>query len=221
MQFAQYFATAPDWHRLLLLGVSIFILWNVENFSSVKPSYFKRKHAFTNALFMITALPVQLLMGFLLSKVLNFTEMYHFGIINWLPTFKNSFIPFVIAFLLLDFFEYIYHIAMHHTKALWKFHLVHHSDRFVDTSTVLREHPVETFIRLIFLLLWVLLSGVSFWALIARQFIQIVSNVLAHANFRFPNRLERVVGLIFITPNFTTCIIIIKYHIQIVTMAMC
>jgi len=36
---------------------------------------------------------------------------------------------------------------------------------------------------------------------ILRQFIQIVSNVIAHANIRLPNRIDRIVSWIFITPN--------------------
>jgi sterol desaturase/sphingolipid hydroxylase (fatty acid hydroxylase superfamily) len=145
-----YFSNAPDWHRVVLLGGSMFICWNIENFSGVTPNYKKWKHAFTNAFFTIPAIPVQLLLGYLLLKIIGFDKIHHFGLINWLPSIKNSFYPFLITFVFLDFCEYAYHVLMHHVKTLWKFHLVHHSDTVVDVSTTLREHPGETFIRLSF-----------------------------------------------------------------------
>lgn len=195
-----YFSDAPDWHRVVLLTVSIFLFWNIENISGITLNYRKWKHALTNAFFTIPAIPVQILLCYILLKVIDFDTNNHFGLMNWLPTMKPIY-SFFLTFVVLDFCEYSYHVLMHHVKALWKFHLVHHSDTVVDVSTTLREHPGETFIRLSFLVLWVLLSGVSFWALIFRQFIQIGSNVFAHANFRLPNKVDKVVGWLFITPN--------------------
>ncbi|WP_435357308.1 sterol desaturase family protein [Emticicia sp. SJ17W-69] len=196
-----YFSDAPDWHRVVLLTASIFICWNIENFFGVTKNYKRWKHALTNAFFTIPAIPVQLLLGYILLKTISFDKIHHFGLINWLPSIHNSIYSFLITFVFLDFCEYAYHVLMHHVKMLWKFHLVHHSDTVVDVSTTLREHPGETFIRLSFLVLWVFLSGASFWALIFRQFIQIASNVFAHANFRLPNKVDKIVGWLFITPN--------------------
>lgn len=196
-----YFSNAPDWHRVLILTTSIFLFWNIENFSGVTGNYQKWKHALLNAFFAFPAIPVQLLLGFILLKAIDFDVKSHFGLMNWLPPIKNQLFIFLITFVVLDFCEYAYHILMHHVKTLWKFHLVHHSDTVVDVSTTLREHPGETFIRLSFLVIWVFLSGASFWALIFRQFIQIVSNVFAHANFRLPKKTDRIVGWLFITPN--------------------
>jgi sterol desaturase/sphingolipid hydroxylase (fatty acid hydroxylase superfamily) len=198
--FINYFTDAPDWHRVVLLTLCIFLFWNIENIAGVTLNYRKWKHAFTNAFFTLPAIPVQLFLGFILLKTIDFDANHHFGLINWLPDMNPTF-SFLIAFIVLDFCEYAYHILMHHVKTLWKFHLVHHSDTVVDVSTTLREHPGETFIRLSFLVLWVLLSGVTFWALIFRQFIQIASNVFAHANFRLPIKVDKIVGLLFITPN--------------------
>ncbi|PLK42130.1 sterol desaturase family protein [Emticicia sp. TH156] len=196
-----YFSTAPDWHRVLILTSSIFLFWNIENFSGFTLNYRKWKHALTNAFFALPAIPVQLLLGFILLKAIDFDKENHFGLMNWLPTINNQFYVFLITFVVLDFCEYAYHVLMHHVKTLWKFHLVHHSDSVVDVSTTLREHPGETFIRLSFLVIWVFLTGTLFWVLIFRQFIQIVSNVFAHSNFRLPGKIDKIAGWVFITPN--------------------
>ena len=36
---------------------------------------------------------------------------------------------------------------------------------------------------------------------LARQFIQVISNVFAHANFRLPEKIDRMIGTVLITPN--------------------
>ena len=81
------------------------------------------------------------------------------------------------------------------------FHAVHHSDNIVDVSTTLREHPGENLIRNSFTLVWIFFSGTIFWTRLLRQLIQIVSNLLVHMNCRLPEKLDAVLGVVFITPN--------------------
>jgi sterol desaturase/sphingolipid hydroxylase (fatty acid hydroxylase superfamily) len=90
---------------------------------------------------------------------------------------------------------------MHRVKRLWMFHLVHHSDAVVDVSTTLREHPGENFIRLCFTLVWVFLSGTLFWVLLLRQTIQVITTLFAHMNYELPEKIDTIIGLVFITPN--------------------
>ncbi|WP_435357704.1 sterol desaturase family protein [Emticicia sp. SJ17W-69] len=196
----QYFNHVPDSHRVAVLFFAIFFTWNFENILAFHFNYSKWKHAFTNASFMLWDAPVQLLLGFLFNLLLVWNENHPFGIINHLGI-QNPVLLFIISFLLLDFFEYVYHVIMHKFHAFWLFHLVHHSDQNLDVSTTLREHPIETSIRLSFTLLWVFLSGVSFWMLMARQFIQIISNVTAHANLRLSERNDNFLSYFLVTPN--------------------
>ncbi len=197
-----YFTNIPDSHRILLLSSSIFLFWNIENFKPVSLNYKKWTHASVNALFMIPAALVQFGLGWILVKSMNWEATAHFGILQNISSISsNPFMILLVSFVLLDFCEYIYHVLMHKVKRLWMFHLVHHSDQVVDASTTLREHPGETFIRLSFLVLWIFILGVPFWALLCRQFIQIASNVFVHANFRLPEKVDRWLSLLFVTPN--------------------
>ena len=196
-----YFSSEHDFHRILLLMISIFVFWNIENLVSITFKYKKWKHAFTNSLFMFTAAPVQFLLGFALVETIHWESINHFGLFYLIPGLSNSWLQLIFTFVFLDFFEYVYHIIMHKVKRLWMFHLVHHSDNVVDVSTVLREHPGETFVRLLFTTFWVFLLGASFWAVLFHQFIQIGSNVFAHSNFKLPKKIDRIVGFVFITPT--------------------
>lgn len=190
--------TAPDEIRIAILAASMFLLWNVENLTT---DYNKWRHARKNATFVLTAAPVQFLLSIAFNQLFHWNQAHHYGMINWLPVEHSLLLEFLVTFVILDLFEYLYHVLMHRYKILWRFHVVHHSDEVVDVSSTLREHPGETGIRLLFTLLWVAISGAAFWALMLRQLIQIFSNVLAHSNFRLPEKLDKVVGLLFITPN--------------------
>src|SRR4051812_20953529 len=46
----------------------------------------------------------------------------------------------IIAFLLLDYSNYFWHILLHKLPILWRFHLVHHTDLDLDISTAFRFH---------------------------------------------------------------------------------
>ena len=198
----QHFVTSNGSEVQLLLFVLVFFtVWNIENIAGVFFNYKKWKHAFVNAPFILTNIPGQLLLGIFFIKTIEWTDLHHFGILYFLPEKTNWLMLFLATFILLDFGEYVYHRIMHKVKRLWMFHIVHHCDTVVDVSTTLREHPGENFIRLTFTLLWVFISGAAIWALLLRQIIQSFSTVFAHMNYRLPEKTDRIVGFLFITPN--------------------
>ncbi|MDQ2753425.1 MAG: sterol desaturase family protein [Bacteroidota bacterium] len=186
----------------LIVFIAIFIVsWNIEDVAGVLYNYKKWKHALINAPFSIVNIPGQLLLGFVFVKTIGWTGQHQFGLLYFFRTGNNSVASFVMIFIFLDLGEYIYHVIMHRVKRLWLFHAVHHSDHIVDVSTTFREHPCEYIIRLSFTLLWVLLSGCTFWMLMIRQIIQAVTTLFAHINYRLPDKADKVIGWIFITPN--------------------
>ena len=199
--FQHYIISYGPQMQLLLFVAVFFIIWNIENIVGIISNYKKWKHAFVNAPFILTSIPTQLLLGMAFIKTIEWTGQHHFGILYFLPEKTSTLVLFSATFILLDFGEYVYHRIMHRVKRLWMFHIVHHSDMVVDVSTTLREHPGENFIRLTFTLLWVFISGATFWALLLRQIIQSFSTVFAHMNCRLPEKLDRIVGFFLITPN--------------------
>ncbi len=186
------------------LAVFLFffiVSWNIENTAGVIFKYKKWKHALLNFPFSLTNLPAQIILGIAFIKTIQWTTVHQIGFLYMLPKTWNPFVLFLISFILLDLGEYVYHVIMHKTKTLWRFHLVHHSDDIVDVSTTFREHPGENIVRLLFTLTWVFLTGTLFWMLILRQVIQAATTLFAHIDYRLPEKVDRVVGLLFITPN--------------------
>ena len=90
---------------------------------------------------------------------------------------------------------------MHKVKLVWPFHAVHHSDTVLNVSTSLREHPVETCIRLGHYMLSAWFLGTAFWIMTLHQFVQIISKIIIHSNFRLPDKLDKYLSYFIITPN--------------------
>ena len=202
MEFLKnFFLFNPSSSQVTLYAAIILTLWLVEAVVLTTSWKDKWKHTFTNMLFIFTALPVQLFMTIFVLMVSVWTVTHHWGVLFLLPYSGSFVVKYLLGFVLLDFCEYIYHVIMHKVKPLWNFHLVHHSDLELDVSTTVREHPVETCLRMCFLIIWVFLLGASFGLLLFRQTIQTISNITSHTKFRLPIKTNNIVSQVFITPN--------------------
>jgi len=196
-----FFSVHEDAAQIILYATIITSLWFAEILVSADSLRTKFRHSSVNLLFICTALPVQLLLTTFIVIMSKWTNLHHWGLLNLVHWHTKGWMYYIVAFVLLDLCEYAYHVIMHKTDALWKFHLVHHSDLKVDVSTTTREHPGETFVRTCFLILWVTMLGPVIGVLIVRQIFQSFSNIAAHTEFRLSDRANKIVGSIFITPN--------------------
>ena len=188
--------------QLLFYATIMISVWMAEKLILVNFASSKWQHTSINALFIIPALPIQILLFECSTKTANWTTIHHWGLINHLPHANNPIVKYLVAFFILDLLDYVYHFLMHKVPFFWRFHLVHHTDRTVDVSTTLREHPGETLIRNCFLILWIFLTGASVGALILRQGVESFANIFAHTSFRLPRWPAQILGWLFVTPNF-------------------
>lgn len=186
------------------IGLFLFILftfWVLENIFIEQKSGDKISHSLVNARFLILVIPIQITLSVILLAVSSKTEIYSFGLLHHLPIHKNGLAFYLIALVLLDFSNFIYHYFMHKIPGLWRFHQIHHSDMDVDISTTFREHPGETFVRVSFFILCVFLLGVSPWIIIVFQLIESSSNLMSHSKLKLPDAIDKFVSLILVTPN--------------------
>ncbi|HVZ98627.1 MAG TPA: sterol desaturase family protein [Chitinophagaceae bacterium] len=195
------FSNNSGFSEASIFVASLIICWNIESLAGLATNYRKWKHAFVNSHFILTGMLPQLLVGILFVRTIHWTHEHHFGLTYHMGIGRNKWYLFLATFVLLDLGEYVYHVLMHKIRPLWLFHAVHHSDHFVDVSTTLREHPGENLIRNCFTLLWVAATGAVFRTFFLRQLIQIVSNIFVHMHYRLPDKLDSIVGMIFVTPN--------------------
>jgi sterol desaturase/sphingolipid hydroxylase (fatty acid hydroxylase superfamily) len=107
-----------------------------------------------------------------------------------------------VGIVVLDFsVGYLSHRTMHMWPAMWRFHRIHHSDPFVDVTTTYRTHPVETVWRFVFGIVPIWLLGISAQALVIQRLLQATNGILEHANIRLWPPLDRVLSLVWVTPN--------------------
>ncbi len=105
------------------------------------------------------------------------------------------------AVLLMDYTIYLWHVATHKVPLLWRFHLVHHADLDLDTTTGLRFHAADMAISAPYRAAQVALIGVSPRALKIWQGWFFASVLFHHSNLALPEWVERVLARFVTTPR--------------------
>ncbi len=106
----------------------------------------------------------------------------------------------ILVFLFLDFWRYWEHRIFHKVPLLWRAHLVHHSDTYIDITTSQRHHPLEALITTPMILLFVLALGLPAEGIATYILVAIVSSLWVHSNLRFPVKLDSVLRKLIVTP---------------------
>jgi sterol desaturase/sphingolipid hydroxylase (fatty acid hydroxylase superfamily) len=107
----------------------------------------------------------------------------------------------LIAIVLLDYTLWWWHWANHRVAFFWRFHLVHHIDRDLDTTTALRFHFGELALSIPVRAAQMILIGVDTHILWLWQTILFASILFHHANVRLPVGVERLLVRLIVTPR--------------------
>lgn len=110
-------------------------------------------------------------------------------------------IEMVMAIVLLDYTLWWWHWATHRVPFLWRFHLVHHVDRDLDTTTALRFHFGELALSIPFRSVQMIIIGVDPRSLWLWQTILFGSILFHHSNVRLPFAVERLLARFIVTPR--------------------
>lgn len=200
--FIAYFSTIPSSHRAMILAGGIAFFWLLE---SIRPlfnlKYQKWQHAAINLFFTFTTLIVNFIMAFLLLRTADWVAANNFGILQWLPP-MNIWLYTILGLLLLDLIgAYLVHYMEHKTTWMWRFHLIHHTDTWVDTTSANRHHPGESAIRFVFTTLGVLVVGSPMWLVFLYQSLSVVFSQFNHANIAIPSKLDKALSYIIVSPD--------------------
>lgn len=200
--FVEYFEHIPSAHRsaILLGGLTFFMLLEgaVPLF---RRKYDKWSHAGINLFFTATTILVNFLMAFILLRSSGWATANHFGLLQWLPEMPLLWYT-VAGLLLLDLIgAYFVHWAEHKVKWMWRFHLVHHTDTNVDTTTANRHHPGESVFRFVFTTAGVVVCGAPIYLVFLYQSLSAALSQFNHANIRFPQWLDNALSWVIVTPR--------------------
>ncbi|MBP6810642.1 MAG: sterol desaturase family protein [Saprospiraceae bacterium] len=198
----QYFETIPSSHRSAILVGGIAFFWMVESAVPLfRFKYNKVKHAGINIFFTLTTIVINFLMAFILLRSADWAVANNFGILQWLPDMP-LWAYAVVGLLLLDLIgAWFVHWAEHKVSWMWRFHLIHHTDTTVDTTSANRHHPGESVFRFVFTTMGVVLAGTPIWIVFMYQSMSVLLSQFNHANIRLPQWLDDALSWVIISPD--------------------
>jgi sterol desaturase/sphingolipid hydroxylase (fatty acid hydroxylase superfamily) len=201
-QIIHYFSNIPSAHRSLILVGGITFFWTIESIVPLfTQKYNKWSHAGINIFFTLTTIVVNFFMAFILLRASDWAITNHFGILQWLPTMPK-WAYMIVGLLLLDLIgAYFIHWTEHKVKWMWRFHLVHHTDTNVDTTSANRHHPGESVFRFIFTTGGAVLAGADMWVIMLYQSLSAALSQFNHSNIQFPAKLDHFLSYILVTPS--------------------
>ncbi|MFW3615406.1 sterol desaturase family protein [Billgrantia antri] len=106
-----------------------------------------------------------------------------------------------LSVLLLDAAIYFQHRLFHAVPWLWRLHRMHHADLEFDVTTGLRFHPLEIVISMGIKVAVVTLLGAPAVAVLIFEVLLNATSMFNHGNVRLPERLDRRLRLIVVTPD--------------------
>jgi len=119
----------------------------------------------------------------------------------WRPATWSGLSGLLIDLVLLDFLIYWWHLANHRIPLLWRFHEVHHLDRFLDTTSALRFHFGEVLLSALARAAVILMLGFPFTSTLVFETLLLIATLFHHSNLRLPAGFERALSLVIITPS--------------------
>lgn len=197
----EYFETIPSLHRAIILAGGITFFWMLETAIPVFTfKYNKWKHAGVNIFFTITTILVNFSFALLIVKSSDWTVINDFGLLQIVA--MPLWVFMLVGLLLLDLLgAWLIHFIEHKIKWMWKFHMVHHADTHVDTTTANRHHPGESVFRAIFTMIGAVICGAPMWLIMMYQSLSVVLTQFNHANIRLPLWLDDAISWILVSPN--------------------
>ncbi len=121
--------------------------------------------------------------------------------LGWRPDWWQGTAGLLLDLLLLDFLIYWWHLANHRIPLLWRFHEVHHLDRFLDSTTALRFHFGEVVLSALARALIILLLGFPLSSILVFEALVLLAAIFHHSNLALPPGLERALSKVIITPS--------------------
>lgn len=200
-QLVNYFETISSLHRSLILFGGMLFFYLIEYAGPLfKFNYKKLSHAGINLVFTLTTIIVNFLFAFTIVKIGDWSIQNNIGILTHVHV--SLLLYTIIGLLLLDLIgAYTVHYVEHKVKWMWRFHLIHHSDTFIDTTSANRHHPGESIFRLFFTVLAVGIVGAPMWLVMLYQSVSVILSQFNHANIKLPSWLDKGISLLIVSPN--------------------
>lgn len=196
-----FFENIPSWQRTLIIAGGLVFFWVLEGVIPIlRMRYNKTRHLGVNLFFTLTTLLVNFLFAAFIVIASDWSVRSGVGVLQMIS--MPILLQILVGLLLLDLIgAYLIHWIEHKVYWMWRFHVIHHTDTHVDTSTALRHHPGESIFRAAFTILAVVVAGAPIWLVMLYQSLSALASQFNHANLRLPRWAERIFSWIIVTPS--------------------
>lgn len=184
-----------------LLGIAAAVLFVLEAKRQLRQrTRLKAERLLENASVAAAALPaLRLLLVPGMYAAARRANKNKFGLLIWLGLPKWA--RYITGFLLLDYTNYLWHVLMHQSDILWRFHNVHHIDLDLDLSTAWRFHIGENIASLPYRSAAVAMIGVPAPLVLFYEVIFEGCTAFHHSNMKLPYEVERRLCQVMVTPR--------------------
>jgi sterol desaturase/sphingolipid hydroxylase (fatty acid hydroxylase superfamily) len=126
-------------------------------------------------------------------------ETLGFGALRWIAA--PLWAEYAAALVVLDLWHYASHVVAHHVPGLWRFHAVHHNADRLEATVAMRFHMLEIAWMGLMMIPFAIVMGISVEQVAAYNLVLAPASMFHHANVSLPARLERVLGVLIVTPR--------------------
>ncbi len=191
-----------SWRTAVPLGGLVALLaWETAQpyFPLFRRTAERASHGALNlALGLLNASVVALAFAAAWLAVTEWSAAHRFGLLNLLDLSVGPRAALAVFFL--DAWTYGWHRLNHRVPLLWRFHRWHHADRAMDVTTASRFHTGEIVLSSVFRVPVLGLIGCSLGELALYELLLFAVVQFHHANITLPERLDRVLRLVIVTP---------------------
>lgn len=138
------------------------------------------------------------LVGVLLLVDIVSTEA-GFGVLRWIDA--PVWLSVLAGFVLLDLWQYVCHLLMHHVPVLWRLHAVHHNAERLEATAAMRFHTLEIVLIGITTIPLVALLGIRMETLAVYHVVLVPVAMFHHADIRLGPIADRALRYIIVTPR--------------------
>lgn len=107
----------------------------------------------------------------------------------------------LVGLVLMDFWQYVCHVAFHEVPWLWRFHAVHHNADRMDATVAMRFHTLEVLGNGLATVPFAVLMGVPIEVVALYNLVLVPASLFHHSNVRIGRELDRWLRLVIVTPR--------------------
>ncbi|TAH18795.1 MAG: sterol desaturase family protein [Cytophagales bacterium] len=196
-----FFSNIPSIYRAGILIGGLVFFWIIEGIIPLFAiNYDRLRHTGLNLFFTATTLIINVAFASLILVSSDWAVVNKFGLLHIfeMPTWVFA----IVGMLVLDLVgAYFIHWLEHKTRWMWRFHLIHHTDTHVDTTTANRHHPGESVFRAVFTIMAVLITGAPMWLVMMYQSASALLSQFNHANITLPKAIDTALSWVIVSPN--------------------